>query len=82
MWCLLCARQDTVLEVVWKPRTEPYEQIADAWCKVQDKSDWSLHPAVFAQLLKVPVLAGRMPAMHASIWACLLAMQTPKCREL
>ena len=61
---LLCALHDVELDVVWRPRSDPHQQVADAYCKVQDSSDWSLHPAVYAQLLLEPLLAGRVPALE------------------
>lgn len=60
---LLCALHDVELDVVWSPRSDLHQQIADAYSKVQDGSDWSLHPAMYAQLLLKPVLQGRVPAL-------------------
>lgn len=41
---LLAAAQD----VVWKLRGDPNQQVADAWSKVQDGTDWALNTAVYA----------------------------------
>ena len=49
--------------MVWKPRSDPNQQVADAWSKVQDGTDWALSTAEYAQLLTEPVLAGRTPAI-------------------
>ena len=60
---LLCAAHDVDLDVVWKPRGDPNQQLADTWSKVEDSADWSLNQAVYDQLITEPVLGGRIPAM-------------------
>lgn len=61
---LLCAVHDVDLGVVWQPRSDPHQHIADTCCKVQEKSDGSLHQAVYAQPVLEPVLVGRDSALH------------------
>ena len=43
---LLCANHDVELDVNWAPRGTPNQQIAGAWSKVRDSSDWSLNQDV------------------------------------
>lgn len=51
------------VEVVWKPRKDDHQQIADFWSKVQDNSEWSLHPEVYEQVIQHPILQGRKPTI-------------------
>ena len=60
---LLAAAHDIELDAIWKPRTNIHQQVADAWSKVPDSSDWALHPQVYDQLAQDPILQGRMPTL-------------------
>ena len=75
---LLCAEHDVELDATWRPRTDPHQQIPDPWSTVKDQSDWSLHPAVYEQLIKDPVLSGRtmyetfVLSFSGVCWGCFL----------
>ena len=60
---LLCAQWDIEVEVVWKPREDDHQQIADFWSKVQDNSEWSLHPEVYDKVIQHPILRGSKPTI-------------------
>ena len=60
---LLCASWDIEVDVVWRPREDDHQQMADFWSKVQDNSEWSLHPEVYEQVLVHPVLQGQKPTV-------------------
>ena len=58
---LLCAEADVELEVVWKPRKDEHQRIADHWSKVQDGSDYQLNHQVYLNLIADPILNGQQP---------------------
>ena len=60
---LMCAREDIELDVVWMPREDSNQQVADHWSKVEDNSAWVLHPRAYEQLLTHPVLQGLRPTI-------------------
>ena len=60
---LLCAEFDIEIEVVWRPREDEHQQLADFWSKVQDNSEWSLHSAVYQSLIQHPILHGVKPTL-------------------
>lgn len=55
---LLCAALDAELQVIWRPREHALQQIADDWTKVEDESDWSVHPEVVSHILADEALRG------------------------
>ena len=60
---LICSQHDVELEVVWRPREDANQQIADYWSKVEDNSAWVLHPLAYGMLISHPVLQGRCPTI-------------------
>lgn len=51
-------------------------QVADHWSKVKDNSEWILHDTVYQQLMRDPVLTGRIPALDA--FASTTTSQVPE----
>ena len=49
---LLAASLGTELEVVWRRRDHEEQQLADDYSKLQDDTDWSLHPEVYASIVR------------------------------
>ena len=54
---LLCACKDVELDVVWRPRENEPQRIADLWPKMEDNSEWvlnyshwSMHTCVLTKL--------------------------------
>lgn len=60
---LLCAAQDTEIELQWRPREEPHQVVADKLSKVEDNSQWALNHGVYCELLSHPALGGRLPTV-------------------
>ena len=60
---LLCAKKDIELDVVWRPREEEHQRVADMWSKVVDNSEWILKQSVYETLIAHKVLQGRKPAL-------------------
>ena len=46
----LCLEHDIELEVVWRPRSMPHQELADALSKVHDSSQWLLNHQVYRQV--------------------------------
>ena len=59
----MCAEHDIEIDVVWRPREDEHQQIADYWSKVKDDSAWELNPKAYAILISQPVLSGRTPTL-------------------
>ena len=62
---LLCAQHDVELEVIWKPRSDAHQVVADHWSKVEDSSDFKLNDLVYQGLITDPLLAGHVPSLDA-----------------
>jgi len=60
---LLCAEHDIELDIVWRPREDEHQRIADHWSKVEDDSAWVLNPAAYVILISQEVLGGRLPTI-------------------
>ena len=60
---MLCAEWDVELDVVWKPKENARQKVADFWSKVVDNSEWVLHQQVYDMLIVNPVLQGRKPVL-------------------
>eukprot|EP00798_Chlamydomonas_sp_ICE-L_P004827 gene4827-biopygen15137 len=60
---LLCDKLGVELDVVWRRRNHPEQQVADDLSKVEDKEDWSLHQGVYVKVLEHPCLQGRRPTL-------------------
>ena len=60
---LLCAANDIELDVVWKPREEVHQKVADLWSKVVDNSEWCLKQSVYDMVTSHSVLQGRKPVL-------------------
>eukprot|EP00798_Chlamydomonas_sp_ICE-L_P011649 gene11649-biopygen15817 len=60
---LLCEKLGVELDVVWRRRNHPEQQVPDGQSKVEDKEDWSLHQGVYLKVLEHPCLQGRRPTL-------------------
>ena len=60
---LLCAENDIELDVVWRPREEEHQRVADMWSKLVDNSEWVLKQSVYDMLSTHEVLQGRKPEL-------------------
>eukprot|EP00798_Chlamydomonas_sp_ICE-L_P003163 gene3163-biopygen20917 len=60
---LLCDKLGVELDVVWRRRNHPEQQVADDLSKVEDEEDWSLHLGVYLKVLEHPCLQGRRPTL-------------------
>eukprot|EP00798_Chlamydomonas_sp_ICE-L_P004828 gene4828-biopygen15138 len=60
---LMCDKLGVELDVVWRRRNHPEQQVADDLSKVEDKEDWSLHQGVYLNVLEHPCLQGRRPTL-------------------
>eukprot|EP00798_Chlamydomonas_sp_ICE-L_P004490 gene4490-biopygen22201 len=60
---LLCEELGVELDVVWRRRNHPEQQVADDLSKVEDQEDWSLHQGVYLKVLEHPCLQGRRPTL-------------------
>eukprot|EP00798_Chlamydomonas_sp_ICE-L_P030255 gene30256-35243_t len=60
---LLAASLDVELQLQWRPRTDPEQQLADKWSKLQDPSDWSLLPEVYNKIISNACLK-QSPLQH------------------
>eukprot|EP00798_Chlamydomonas_sp_ICE-L_P011140 gene11140-biopygen12596 len=60
---LLCDKLGVELDVVWRRRNHPEQQVADDLSKVEDNEDWSLHQGVYLNVLEHPCLQGRRPTL-------------------
>eukprot|EP00798_Chlamydomonas_sp_ICE-L_P023996 gene23996-biopygen18495 len=59
----LCDKLGIELDVVWRRRNHPEQQVADDLSKVEDKEDWSLHHKVYLKVLEHPSLQGKRPTL-------------------
>eukprot|EP00798_Chlamydomonas_sp_ICE-L_P011113 gene11113-biopygen12570 len=59
----LCNTLGVELDVVWRRRNHPEQQVADHLSKVEDEEDWSLHQGVYLKVLEHPCLQGRRPTL-------------------
>lgn len=57
----MCARHDIELDIVWRPREDEHQRIADHWSKVQDDAAWALQQAAYDMLIAQKVLEGILP---------------------
>ena len=60
---LRCAALDVQLEVIWRPRGHAEQQTADDLTKVEDNTDWALHPEVYEKVISHEVLGGKRPTV-------------------
>ena len=52
----MCAKHDMELDIVWRPREDEHQRIADHWSKVQDDAAWALNQAAYDMLIAQKVL--------------------------
>lgn len=57
------AALDISLEVAWRSRWDPQQQLADSLEKQYDNSDWQLHDQTYQWLLSRQELQGRLPTL-------------------
>eukprot|EP00798_Chlamydomonas_sp_ICE-L_P029368 gene29368-biopygen8612 len=60
---LRCFQLDVELDVEWRPREHPEQQLADDHSKLVDNSDWSLQEDVYRDVVNREVLGGRKPTL-------------------
>lgn len=60
---LLCACWDIKVNAVWKPREDDHQRTEDFWSKVEDNSEWTLHPEVYEHVMQHLVLQGSRPTI-------------------
>eukprot|EP00798_Chlamydomonas_sp_ICE-L_P001805 gene1805-biopygen14627 len=60
---LRCFQLDVELDVEWRPREHPEQQLADDHSKLVDNSDWSLQEDVYRDIVNREVLGGRKPTL-------------------
>lgn len=60
---VLFIEQNIEVKVVWRPREDEHQQLADFWSKVQDNTGWSLRPAVYQESMQHKILQGLTPSL-------------------
>ena len=60
---LVCAEHDIEIDVVWRPREDPNQQIADVRSMMVDNSAWTLHNKAYEYMLGCPNLEGKQPSI-------------------